>query len=53
VSVRDQGRTYDILAQARASKARLGKNSRDSKPGFVRASRPGECISPKQEIEGW
>jgi len=43
------GRMSVILAQA--SKARLDENSRDSKPSFVRASRSGESISPKQEIE--
>ena len=49
VCVREEGRTSAILVQA--SKARLGENSRDSKPGFVRASRSGESISPKREIE--
>ena len=49
--VHEQGRTYAIIAQA--NKARLCETSRDSKPSFVRASRPGKCISPKREIEGW
>jgi len=40
---------FVILAQA--SKARLGENSRNSKPGVVRASCSGESISPKREIE--
>jgi len=49
VSVCMTGRMSVILAQA--SKARLGKNSRNSKPSFVQASRSSESISPKREIE--
>jgi len=45
VCVHEQGRTSPILAQA--SKARLGENSRNSNPVFVRASRLGESILPK------
>jgi len=40
VCVREQGRMSAILAQA--SKARLGENSKNSKPSVARASHSGK-----------